>query len=903
MILTDNSSAANAIDSKPVSEDWPCRVCGRVDACHYTGPDDDPLEAICSREPSDLPFKEGGWRHLLRKVAPPLPCTAGDEPTDSADATAQVPCQADESERPAGGIASPSPTQGCQSASPDGGPDLPLFPSHSIDLLNRSGLSPEMIRQSGIYSELDRDTVANMLNWKNFGKNGMPVMVFLYFDRHGQVVQQRVKPDRPITLGGDKPAKYLSPKGAKVRMYFPPAVWAAVDDLSEPLFITEGEKKALKATQEGFPCLSIPGVTCWHKKDSDELHPDLGQVAWDDRRVYVVFDSDAASNENVRKNEEGLAAALRAAGAVPHVVRLPAGEKGKKVGLDDYLVANERQAFEKLVASTKPWEPTVEPWGELEPYEELLLPEFPVEVLPSPLREWVSAESTATQTPPDLAALLGLAVCGSAVARNISVEPRKGWREPVNIYAAIVLEPANRKSAVFDDATRPLRDVEREEIEAAREAVAADQSRRRQAKAKLEKLEKDQAKSYTAARAAEAEELAKQLANWPEQVLPRRIVDDATHEKLGMMLAEQNGRIASMSPEGGVFDLMAGQYSKSGMPAFGVYLMGHSGDQIQTDRVTRKSVAVERPAVTIAYAIQPAVIQGLGKHSAFRGKGLLARFLYAVPKSWIGEREIAPPWVPDDVVGAYHQLVRQLCKCELEGQLYLDDLADAVFLQWEEEIEDRLGDGGELDVVQDWGGKLAGHTLRLAGIMHCIRHANDNPLQHEIDAETISAAIKIANYLIPHAEVIITQMCVADGEDGPGVDKLAQTLLKWVVRKDKRRFSKRDAHQDISRFKRQKVEALDPVLTDLIERNYLRNLPSKASGRGRPPSPEYEVNPAVFEQKTPISRSQNPQKSTNDLSVGNFEDSETPPVCCDERANCEPSADFEASPERERFEL
>ena len=47
-------------------------------------------------------------------------------------------------------------------------------------------------------------------------------------------------------------------------------------------------------------------------------------------------------------------------------------------------------------------------------------------------------------------------------------------------------------------------------------------------------------------------------------------------EKLGMMLAEQGGRIASMSPEGGVFDLMAGLYSKSGIPQFGVYLMGHS---------------------------------------------------------------------------------------------------------------------------------------------------------------------------------------------------------------------------------------------------------------------------------------------------------------------------------------
>ena len=57
------------------------------------------------------------------------------------------------------------------------------------------------------------------------------------------------------------------------------------------------------------------------------------------------------------------------------------------------------------------------------------------------------------------------------------------------------------------------------------------------------------------------------------------------------MLAEQGGRIASMSPEGGVFDLMAGLYCKSGIPQFGVYLMGHSGDDLITDRVAARVFA------------------------------------------------------------------------------------------------------------------------------------------------------------------------------------------------------------------------------------------------------------------------------------------------------------------------
>ena len=106
------------------------------------------------------------------------------------------------------------------------------------------------------------------------------------------------------------------------------------------------------------------------------------------------------------------------------------------------------------------------------------------------LRDWVEAESHATQTPADLAGLLALAVCSATIARRVVVEPRPGWREPVNLFVAVLLEPGNRKSAVFADAMHPLRELEAELIEAARPAVAREQSDRRQDERRLRKLEK-----------------------------------------------------------------------------------------------------------------------------------------------------------------------------------------------------------------------------------------------------------------------------------------------------------------------------------------------------------------------------------------------------------------------------
>ena len=143
--------------------------------------------------------------------------------------------------------------------------------------------------------------------------------------------------------------------------------------------------------------------------------------------------------------------------------------------------------------------------------------------------------------------------------------------------------------------------------------------------------------------------------------MPRLIVDDATSEKLGMMLAEQGGRIASMSPEGGVFDLMAGLYSKSGIPQFGVYLMGHCGDDLITDRVCRKGRSrAERPALTCAYAMQPAGYRGAGRECGLSRPGPLGPVPVRGPAELDRRREIAPEPVSDAMREAYRQAVRRL---------------------------------------------------------------------------------------------------------------------------------------------------------------------------------------------------------------------------------------------------
>src|SRR5207237_7670865 len=95
----------------------------------------------------------------------------------------------------------------------------------------------------------------------------------------------------------------------------------------------------------------------------------------------------------------------------------------------------------------------------------------------------------------------------------------------------------------------------------------------------------------------QAEELAAELATMRVPAAPKLILDDVTPERLGGVLQEQRGRVAVMSPEGGLFDIMAGRYSQNG-PCFDVLLKAHAGDDLRVDRVNRPSEYVEAPALT-----------------------------------------------------------------------------------------------------------------------------------------------------------------------------------------------------------------------------------------------------------------------------------------------------------------
>ena len=508
------------------------------------------------------------------------------------------------------------------------------------------------------------------------------------------------------------------------------------------------------------------------------------------------------------------------------------------------LGADFRRHLEEHAMLDTGWDPPIR-------FDDFDPPPFPVAVLPAWLGDFVAALATATQTPVDLPAMMALSALGLAAAKTAVVRVGPGYTEPLNLYTLTTQPSGSRKSAVVAAILGPIQAFERErerEIEEAR-------ARRTAAEKDLDRLRRAAGKAQGDERAALEEQVRAQeeaLAGQAVSRPMRLLVEDVTPEKLEMLLDVHGGRLGGLSAEGGALNVAAGgRYGKGG-GNIEVLLKGHCGDELRVDRVHRDPVRVPRPALSLGLAVQPEVLRQLGQVPGARERGLLARFLYALPRSTVGRREIDPPPMPAAVEAAFGEAMRALLRRDpAPDDAPMPELALAAeasgalrgFRAW---IEPQLGEGGELADLADWASKLAGAVARLAGLLHLADHAGGGspeaaiPESTAIPGSTMTRAIQIARYLIPHAKAAFDLM----GSDAKVED--ARHVLAWLERRGGSSATQREIFEGTKgRFK--KVSALEPALGLLVEHGYLRKEEEGGKpGPGRPASPAYAVHPAIL---------------------------------------------------------
>jgi hypothetical protein len=518
-----------------------------------------------------------------------------------------------------------------------------------------------------------------------------------------------------------------------------------------------------------------------------------------------------------------------------------------------------------------------QPWPDLMPLKpDGELPSFPVDIFPSWLRLWASAEAEATQTPLDLAGMLSLAVCAAALAGRFRVEIRPGWTEPLNNFGVVALQPGERKSAVFSAVTAPLRRLEEQEVGRLRPELAKAAAERETLELQLRKAKDGAAKTAkknctadakptdaqsiftvtatggSAATIDDVRRLAEELEKTPRRFPPQYFCEDSTVEHVGHLLA-RHGRMLQMGAEGTAFELALGRYSE-GKPNFDVYLKSHTGDFLRVGRTGRDCScdSVDNPALSLALAVQPDVTAGLAREASTRKRGFVARFLYSLPRSRLGRREVAATPVPHDVATGFENGMVELWRpwTPDDGARYLkfSPGADEAMRQFERWIEPQLAEGEELSATAGWVPKLAGAAARIAAVLHGIEAAGgqEQPEATTISSETAGAAIRFAKeYLLPHALAVLDLMGADERLDT--ARHLWRCIQRELLGAGQTAFSRRDAQRwGGRRFKG--VAAVDAPLSLLTEYGYVRQAPGPGANT-RHDRQIFEANPAALTEK------------------------------------------------------
>jgi Protein of unknown function (DUF3987) len=518
---------------------------------------------------------------------------------------------------------------------------------------------------------------------------------------------------------------------------------------------------------------------------------------------------------------------------------------GKTCGVTSPLVLFTRKDYTQKKEESESFSQAIDnlKWIDPIPFDDYsLLPDFPIEVLPETGREMVKAASEVNQVDPGMTASIYLSVLSACVARK-GIVNLISHQEPLNIYTCSILPSGNRKSSTMDIMTGPVYDYQKKQQESMQDTIRDALNAHRIREARLDRLQKAAAKADDSAEIKKLEmdaaEVAREISENPVPKAPLFIADDVTAEALGIHMAENNERMAVMSTEGGIFDIMAGRYSdKNGN--LDLYLKAHSGDPWSSHRVGREAKTMQSLATTMCLTVQPPVIREIGSIKQFRGRGLLARFLYSLCKSQVGYRSRQIKAVSESITRAYQKHIEGLMDVPMTTNT-LKLLQDAQEL-WDEfynDIEADLREGGSLHYLADWGSKLPGAVARIAGLLHFAEHGARG-VDLPISVNIVSASCVIGAYYKEHALATFGIM-----EADAGIEA-AKKILDYLTRHSPVTFKGRDVLRHTN-FKT--MDEVTPGLKILIERGYIRETEIICSVVGRPEAMSYEVNPKIKIQR------------------------------------------------------
>jgi putative DNA primase/helicase len=615
------------------------------------------------------------------------------------------------------------------------------------------------------------------------------------------------------------------------------------DSSSHTFLIGEGVATVLSSITAMPGCIGIAALS------SGNLVAVSGYIRNSYQQSKIIILSD------IGNGEQAAVEAARSVNALLFKPSLPEDSTGSDVNdvhCEQGIEEARRQIEAAILLAAKTSQQTTvsahhgETWPQPVLFGEVSTPEIPASILPDWLGMYTEAVAANTQTPPAMSVMMGLATIAACVQKRFQVARTPEHIEPLALWTVTALPPASRKTAVVNAFTGPIAVWEKDQFELGKGERSRVAVVRSVLEDRVKVLQTKAAKTDNASdRNSWIEEAARLQEEMPELLhAPRVFTADVTPERLQDLMMEQQERMGLFADEGGIFSVMAGLYS-GGKANIDIFLKGHAGSAVRVDRQGRMAY-LDEPALTFGLCIQPDIIRSLSETS-FRGNGCLARFLFCLPTSNIGTRTASSIPIPQPVKTAYQDGIRALLNIppllnelgkEQARTLTLDTGAMQAWNAFFTFMESNMGEGKELEPIQDWAGKLAGAALRIAGLMAVVEQGEAARI---ISEAIMTKALKLCELLIGHAKAAF------DLIDGGDSQNDAKHVFRWILEKGALTFKRRDAQQELTRFR--EVERLEKAFAALAKR-YIVSEPEKiksASGKGMP-SIVYHVNPAIFDR-------------------------------------------------------
>ncbi|MFM9957267.1 MAG: DUF3987 domain-containing protein [Phycisphaerales bacterium] len=467
---------------------------------------------------------------------------------------------------------------------------------------------------------------------------------------------------------------------------------------------------------------------------------------------------------------------------------------------------------------------------------------FPADVLPEPIRGFVTEAAKAIGCDASYVALPLLSALASAIGNTHRIALKRGWTEPAIVWTAIVGDSGTAKSPALELALRPVRERQHQSLKAHAEAV----------KAHAEALAiHERASAHWNKSKSEAPPPAK-----PEAPIADRCwTDDVTTEALAVLLQQNPRGLLLVKDElAGWFNFDRYAGGKGGGDA-AKWLEMFGGRPMVVDRKTGGMLYVPRAAVSIAGGIQPETLRrALGQEH--RDNGLAARLLLTCPprraKRWTeadvnADTEAAVAMVFDRLFGLTPET-----DDDGDERPRLVTLADNGKRAWVTFYNEHAGEQVNLsgDEAAAWS-KLEGYAARLALVVHLTRWAAGDATLRDparVDEASIAAGVVLARWFGDEARRVYAILSESDD------DRETRRLVEWIERGGKDRQPGTATVRDLThglRAYRNDPDTAERELSALVESGIGRWEADAHGPKGGRPAQRFRLVSTVTVTETP----------------------------------------------------